>query len=425
MKQAKVSRRQFLYGGLAVGSLAGIGALKPRAKGERHSAYFEEMSAALKAERLAKPTLLIDKAKLLENVVTLQKNINQRFAYRIVVKSLPSIPLLALLMKSTQSNRLMLFHQNFVQEIAAAMPHADILLGKPMPVLAAESTYQFFLEQTVDFNHEKQLQWLIDSEQRLQQYALLAKKLNVPMQINIELDIGLHRGGVKNTEELESMLALIEEEERLSFSGFMGYEPHVAALPGPKEKHRDEAQKKYLGFVKSAEAFLRRPISDLTLNCAGSPTYQLYNHGDYCFNELAAGSCLVKPTDFDIETLADHVPASYIATPILKSLRKNPLPINYVADFWRAWDPNKEKSFFTYGGYWKALPESPQGLEMSPIMRSTNQDLYFGPEDIGLEQDDYIFLRPTQSEFVFLQFGDIAVYEGGRITAYWPILSNG
>jgi D-serine deaminase-like pyridoxal phosphate-dependent protein len=33
-----------------------------------------------------------------------------------------------------------------------------------------------------------------------------------------------------------------------------------------------------------------------------------------------------------------------------------------------------------------------------------------------------VFLRPDQSEALFLQFGDIAVYDGGEIAAMWPTL---
>lgn len=49
--------------------------------------------------------------------------------------------------------------------------------------------------------------------------------------------------------------------------------------------------------------------------------------------------------------------------------------------------------------------------------------MYNGSMTIDLKQDDLIFLRPTQSEAVFLQFGDILVYEDGKITGSWPVLS--
>ena len=48
-----------------------------------------------------------------------------------------------------------------------------------------------------------------------------------------------------------------------------------------------------------------------------------------------------------------------------------------------------------------------------------------GSDLVDLEPDDYVFLRPAQSEFVFLQFGDIAVYEDGAITQSWPVFTQG
>jgi D-serine deaminase-like pyridoxal phosphate-dependent protein len=43
---------------------------------------------------------------------------------------------------------------------------------------------------------------------------------------------------------------------------------------------------------------------------------------------------------------------------------------------------------------------------------------------VNLKADDWVFLRPTQSEFVFLQFGDIAVIDQGQITERWPVFSQ-
>ncbi|MCB1847502.1 MAG: DSD1 family PLP-dependent enzyme, partial [Halieaceae bacterium] len=89
------------------------------------------------------------------------------------------------------------------------------------------------------------------------------------------------------------------------------------------------------------------------------------------------------------------------------------------------WNPNRARTFFTYGGYWKAKPESPPGLLNNALFgRSTNQEMLNGSRNINLEPDDWIFFRPTQSEFVFLQFGDIAVYEQGRISQRWPVFAE-
>jgi D-serine deaminase-like pyridoxal phosphate-dependent protein len=159
----------------------------------------------------------------------------------------------------------------------------------------------------------------------------------------------------------------------------------------------------------------------LTLNAGGSNTYAYYDESAPC-NELAIGSGLVKPTDFDTPGLDAHVPASFIATPVLKALDRTELPgLESLAGLFRLWDPNTARAFYLYGGYWLADPVSPPGLQRNAIWgHSTNQDLLNGSTDVRLDAGDFVFFRPHQSELVFLQFGDLAVYDGGRITEAWP-----
>jgi D-serine deaminase-like pyridoxal phosphate-dependent protein len=56
---------------------------------------------------------------------------------------------------------------------------------------------------------------------------------------------------------------------------------------------------------------------------------------------------------------------------------------------------------------------------------STNQMMYNGSPDTALQVDDQLFFRPTQSEFVLLQFGDLAVWDNGALAGWWPPLSQG
>lgn len=422
-KHTDNSRRNLLLGGLAVGAAAGLLKIKPKDQAENHSNYFNQLSRALDRAGIARPSMVVDRQKLKQNIEVMRSHINGRFAYRVVAKSLPSVKLIAEVMAEANTNNLMLFHQPFANQIARQLPQADILFGKPMPVAAAKAFYQ---GHSGSFDPAKQLQWLIDSPQRLQQYAELSKALSVNLRISIELDVGLHRGGVNNKNELAEMLDQIQADERLTLSGFMGYEPHVAKLPGNKISHRDKAMTAYREFLDLAVEKYAGLQPEWVLNAGGSPTYQLYDQGDFVHNELSTGSCLVKPTDFDMPTLADHLPAAYIATPVIKALNKTQLPgFDSVSKLMSWWNPNREKAFFTYGGYWKANPESPKGLSVNPLFgRSTNQEMLNGSSSLNLQQDDWVFLRPSQSEFVFLQFGDIAVYEQGEIVDYWPVMAQ-
>jgi D-serine deaminase-like pyridoxal phosphate-dependent protein len=110
---------------------------------------------------------------------------------------------------------------------------------------------------------------------------------------------------------------------------------------------------------------------------------------------------------------------------VLKRVDTVEIPGINVGGLQGLWNPNRARTFFTYGGYWKAKPESPEGLTTNPLFgRSTNQEMLNGSTNINLQPDDWVFLRPTQSEFVFLQFGDIAIYQDGEITERWPVFSE-
>jgi len=43
---------------------------------------------------------------------------------------------------------------------------------------------------------------------------------------------------------------------------------------------------------------------------------------------------------------------------------------------------------------------------------------------VDLQVDDYMFLRPTQSEFVMLQFGDLLLVDDGEIASRWPVFQQ-
>lgn len=83
-------------------------------------------------------------------------------------------------------------------------------------------------------------------------------------------------------------------------------------------------------------------------------------------------------------------------------------------------NPNLDRSIFIHGGYWKAKPVDPPGLNYNPTYgRSSNQEVLTGGPQTDIQPDDHVFLRPTQSEAVLMQFGDIAIYDKGTIVDMW------
>jgi D-serine deaminase-like pyridoxal phosphate-dependent protein len=420
-----MKRRIFLGGG--VGLTAGAAALlRPHDEGTPYTPYFAVLNDDLRQHGPGRPLLLIDTDRLRANCRRIKATLAPDKDFRIVAKSLPSVDLLQVVMAEMATQRLMVFHQPQLNAIATALPHTDLLLGKPMPVNAAATFYRQLAHGT--FAPATQLQWLIDSRERLLQYQQLAQTLGTHMRVSLEIDVGLHRGGLAGPQELQPLLDIIAADPRhLELAGFMGYDAHVGKIPSAIESRDTSFARACARYRTMQDAlFTLRPElrrANLVFNGAGSPTLRLHGK-DSPLNEVAAGSCLVKPTDFDLELLADLQPAAFIATPVLKVLEGTTIPgIEGASPALSWWNPNQQRSYFIYGGLWQALYESPAGLADNGLYgKSSNQAIVNGSRRIPLQVDDQIFLRPTQSEGVLLEFGDLAALRQGRIDAWWPPL---
>ena len=408
--------RRTALGVLAVG--AGAAVLRPGVNGAPHSPYFSAMSQALNSAGLGTPTLVIDRQRLHANVAQIVHNIGGRMALRVVAKSLPSLALLDEVRAAAKTERLMVF--SLPQLLQLSRTDSNFLLGKPMPVAAAARYYREVRTPPAPHN----LQWLIDTPQRLAQYRELARQRKQPMGVSFEIDVGLHRGGIDSAQTLAEMLTLLRQEPLLEWRGLMGYDAHITKIPdiaGSRQHAMDHARSTYAAYARQVQEALGTAAHAAVFNAAGSPTYRLYD-GSGIENELSVGSAMVKGTDFDTPLLDDLQPAVFIATPVLKAAAKFQMPkgVEPLGDAVRLWDRNQQHAYFIYGGNWLAEPVSPTGLAPSGLYgTSSNQQMLVGSGLQNLAVDDWVFFRPRQSEAVLQQFGDIAVLDHGKISTFW------
>ncbi|GFD91436.1 hypothetical protein KUL156_41280 [Alteromonas sp. KUL156] len=389
-------------------------------------AYFKILNKELKNYQRAIPCLLVDLDILDENIAEALSNFRKDASLRVVIKSLPSVQLIEYILEKTHSSKLMVFHQPFLTDLVARLgDKADILLGKPMPIKTTEYFYNNLPQQHNGFNPFTQIQWLVDTKKRIEEYINLAKQLNQKLRLNIEIDVGLHRGGFSSLKSLTKVLSLIENNQNfVEFSGFMGYDPHVVKLP-----KIIRSQKKALRlanqYYEDCKTLVKNDFPELwnenlTFNGAGSPTLNLHKEQNSPINDIAIGSCFVKPTTFDILSLKNYKPATFIATPVLKTFSNTTLPgLEKVKQIF------SKKSAFIYGGFWKADYYYPIGVKQNNLFgSSTNQTMINVSKNIPLQVDEFVFLRPHQSEFVFLQFGEILPVRNGKIQQPWQLLNN-
>ena len=170
-------------------------------------AYFQTLASALDAAGIATPRLVIDRARLDQNIETLMASLPSDMGFRAVTKSLPSPELISRVMRKSKTDRLMTFNLPMLKYFSEHYPMADQLLGKPLPVKAMESFFSKVRPRNV-LAHQN-VQWLVDTPERLQQYLAVADRHGARIRINLEIDVGMHRGGFVPGDALNGVLDLL------------------------------------------------------------------------------------------------------------------------------------------------------------------------------------------------------------------------
>ncbi|MEO0982792.1 MAG: alanine racemase [Pseudomonadota bacterium] len=369
--------------------------------------YFLNLQAALQAAGAVGPILVIDKARLNANIDAVVNHLPAGMDLRVVAKSLPSRDLLSHILARAGTNRFMTFNLPMLLGVSEAFPDASQLLGKPLVAAAAKAYYDRLpVSARAAAEH---VTWLVDTPDRLAQYAAIAEAAGVQMAVCVEVDVGLNRGGFHPGDAFRGALETIRASNRLTLAGMMGYDAHLTARLNDQvalDRGLADVQSAYAAALADIDAvFGEGAAAGLLRNTGGSPTFHL--HTDISLaNEICVGSALVMPSGFDTPGLAAHQPAAFIAAPVLKTVS---IPSASGA----------EPGVYIHGGRWMADVVDPPGLTPHRGARSSNQELIMGACDLA--PDDFLFLRPRQSEAVFLQFGDIAVYDTKEITDWWPV----
>src|SRR5262249_5840653 len=187
----------------------------------------------------------------------------------------------------TKTDRLMVFNGVMLDEMVEVWPATDVLTGRPLPAVQVADFVRRHANNPAPAAHP---QWLTDSPRRIAQYAEIARATEPPMRINLEIAVGLHRGGRLGPAAVAAAIDLIKAEPLLMISGLMGYEPHVVAAADPAAAEA-KAQAAY-GAALEVLAEKLEDVSALTLNTAGSPTFALHADDPYA-NEVSIGSAFV------------------------------------------------------------------------------------------------------------------------------------
>jgi len=385
------------------------------------SSYFRILSEALHEAGLFRPVLVLDRDRLDANVAAVAGGLAPGLALRLVDKSLPSLPLLARILASSGTSRIMSFHLPTTSAVLAAFPDIEVLYGKPLPVgalaarmrLASPEEFADLIQRSV---------FLIDNLERLDQYASLAQAVGQTIRIAFEVDTGMHRGGFETPAALAAACARAAGQTGLAIEGLVGYDAHIPEVPRLFGGSGEAA--KVASRINAFASVLPDGARNI-VNTGGSKTALVCRDGGAA-NEVSVGSAFVKPTDFDVDSLNVLQPAIFIATPVLKVQEVRLPGPRFLTSLLQGTGLFPRKGCFLYGGKWMAEPVFPPGMRENRIWGlSSNQQMMALPEISALRPDEFAFFRPTQSEAVLQQFDGIHVLANGKVTETWSALPPG
>jgi len=402
-------------------------------------ARFEAWNAALRSQTPGRQVALVDLDAIDHNLRRVDARLGSSMGLRLVAKSLPSVRLLEYMMVAACTNRIMAFSEGMARDLLLRFGgDVDILLGRPQTADAAARTFDALdMAGAGEPNPASRVRWLVDTEARLRAFESLAESRGVPIRVNLEIDVGIRRGGAIDEDELLTMLSIVDGSSVLEFAGFMGYDGHVPFAPegvDPDVEFAD-VQERYQAFVDVARDAYPSLVGDAPLfNGGGSRTYHLYTDElDSPINEVAMGSAFFYPGNFSNLVDEELRKATFLASPVLKRIDPAEVPFGRgLLPAAAQADPNLEVAFYLDGAGYPADYTYPPGLVDNPFNPSTpgvvnllsNQPEWLGSRSLPVSVDDFVFYHPWEGDGIrWLSL--LEVFRGDAWVDQWPTFQPG
>jgi D-serine deaminase-like pyridoxal phosphate-dependent protein len=401
---------------------------------------FAQWNETLRALAAGRESAFVDLNAVDHNLRLVGEKLGSNIGLRLCAKSLPSLQLLEYMMVAACTNRIMAFSEGMVRDLLLRFgSDVDILLGRPATVHALARTFVTLDQQGEGQNPAGGVRWLVDTPQSMQQFADFAAERAERINVSVELDVGLHRGGARNNDQLLAMLGIINDSEHLHFSGFMGYEGHVPFVSlelSTPEAEFTAVQRRYAEFIRMGrEAYPDLFAEPLVYNSGGSRTYHYYTDDlETPVNEVALGSAFFYPSNFHNLPETGLRTATFFATPVLRKL--DPAELYPDADLLPQLaeeQPEFQVWYVMTSGGFPGDRHYPSGLVNSPtssgdpsrlVNMMPNQGRWLGSRDLPLEVGDFIFYQPWEADAVrWLAYLD--VFRGEQLVDQWPTFQPG
>lgn len=435
-RDASLSRRQVLAGAggaAAAGALASVPtvpvavAARPRRlRGPIGSGGaptdIEDLARLATRVGRGEPLVFCDLAAVDQNTKVIADWARRHeFAIRPALKAFQSPKLCAYILRQLPEPRGMVFHLSQVGEIlAAAPPGTDLLMGY-VPTVGQLERY---LRRPPRRRRGQRVRILLDSVELIERAAHHARdgRHPLPLDVALEFDSGMGRGGMDSAEELSASIKLLRKHRRqMRLGAVLCYDGHATlnGSPAYRQTVAEDARARYRGYLDqlAAEGGDLYNARTLVRNGPASSNYRNWAGTDEA-NEISPGSAFVFAgylEAFDNEGLA---PAITQASPVMRITGDHP---SVPATQDTPPGANREEIIIEAGPWAGSSIIHPPGIATDEA--SGGGFALSAPKgSVGL--GSYVLMRPAQSGDGIDPFGSVIAIREGRVLRRWPTLSR-
>ena len=401
--------------------------LRPKDKGAPYSPYFQAIRNAIGVG--SQPRAFVDLDVFALNAKQVLSDSAGK-DLRLVSKSFSSIALLQKAMELGKTNKILLFGTEIASLLLTRLGSGfQGLYGHPIATSA--------IEQIISTQPQAaaQIIFLVDSTIQLGELIVLAEKYNTPLQIALDIDVGLHRGGFDEVGDIEKAADMIATNPTfLLFRGFLGYEGQVTVVPTTflQELVFKSAMST---FKEKVDVFFARQASlkvpGLLMSAGGSISAYMFNKfGIDYVNEISVGSAFTLPSNFDALASRGYQSALFFSSPVIR-MRRGKIPFLESLTYVLSWyNVNWKNMFCSMDGKIYNNPISPAGLSYYPLMDASDgfsgrQKLVASSDSTHLQLGDSVFFRAEEAGLVafYPELTCVSTPSGSSVPVLGDVLS--
>ncbi len=222
------------------------------------------------------------------------------------------------------------------------------------------------------------------------------------------LQVGAHRSSIRTPEQAAALAASAAKEPQVRLVGLMFYDAQIAGVPDTGPHIRWMKQRSW-GELTRRRAAVRRAVEDHAdlefVNAGGTGSLHWFQD-DGVVTELAAGSGLFAPTLFDRYDGAEHRPAAFFVSPVVRK-------------------PAEDVVVAAFGGY---IASGPVGSSRTPTVAFPSglkpfthegfgevQTPLRGPAARGMRIGDPVWFRHAKAGEMCERFDEVLLVDGEQI----------